>query len=65
MDPRVVRHVAIEAFDPIRKVRRCGHERAINDRYSIHHLIGEQRTHDSSPSPRAPPVTIAYFITPP
>jgi hypothetical protein len=46
-DLRFVGHVAIEAFDPIRNVRRRGNERAIDDRYPIYHLVGEQRTHDS------------------
>jgi hypothetical protein len=51
MDLRFVGHVAIEAFDPIRNVRRRGHERAIDDRYPIHHLVGEQRAHDSQTEP--------------
>src|ERR1700680_3694364 len=47
MDLRFVGHVAIETFDPIRNVRRRGNERAIDDRYPIYHLVGEQRKHDS------------------
>src|ERR1700693_5532372 len=51
MDLRFVSHVAIETLDPIRNVRRRWHERAIDDCYPIHHLFGEQRTHDPKTEP--------------